>query len=66
MTLLFLAQTPSPPPGDTTGWPLLVLMAFAALVIGGLSFLFLARRYGSDLFGEGRRRDDPNRPRGDS
>lgn len=50
MLLLMLAQTPTPTnaPDGTTAWPLLFLMAAAALVVGGLSFLFLYRRYGND------------------
>lgn len=67
MTITFmLAQTPAPSTGDTTGWVLLLLMAGAAVVIGGLSLLFLTRRYGRDTFDRGRRGDDPNRPREDA
>ena len=62
---LMLAQTPAQPTGDTTGWGLLLLMGGVAVVIGGLSLLFLTRRFGRDAFDRRRRGDDPNRPRDD-
>jgi hypothetical protein len=42
--------------GDTTGWATLFLMAMGALLVAGLSILYLVRRFGREMWDEGRRR----------
>jgi hypothetical protein len=63
LSLLGATATPSPSPlpNPTTGWQTLFLMALGAVVVAGLSILYLIRRFGREVWPE-RRRDDPSGP----
>jgi hypothetical protein len=53
LSLLAATATPTPAAqGDTTGWQTLFLMALGALLVAGLSILYLVRRFRREVWRE--------------